>query len=253
MSTQIDIASREEVEAFLAATRFDGYQAVPLPHGLSVPGRERGDRAEQVFAQGVAGRSVLDIGTNYGVFPFEAVRRGASRAVGIELDPERAAVAARIAALHGHPYEIREGRVEELEPHERFDVVLLLNVLHHVLDPVEVMRRLVALCTDTMIVEFCLPDDPEYLVHLIDDTTPPRALSWRRARLRSRVLRLALGDAPIMAVGNLPYHRTFYFSPAAFRNLFVTHHRFFSEVRFEPSVTGQRRMLAFCRVRQEAP
>ena len=35
-------------------------------------------------------------------------------------------------------------RVEELAPDEQFDVVLFLNVLHHVTDPVDAIRRLVA-------------------------------------------------------------------------------------------------------------
>ena len=51
-----------------------------------------------------------------------------------------------------------------------------------------------------------------------------------------------------MAVGNWEYHRTFYFSPAAFDNLFRLHLGFFDEISFARSVTGKRRVVAHCRV-----
>ena len=53
---------------------------------------------------------------------------------------------------------------------------------------------------------------------------------------------------PAMAVGNWVYHRTFYFSPAAFDNLFRLHLGFFDEIKFSRSVTGKRRVVAHCRV-----
>ncbi len=242
------VASREEVEAFLAETEFTGYQHFPLPHGLSVPGIDRRERADQVFSMDIDGRSVLDVGTAYGVFPFEAMERGATRALGLEPNPRTFAVAERIAALHGGRWEVRQSRVEELGPDERFDVVLFLNVLHHVTDPIEAIRRLLAVCNETMVIEFCLPDDPEYLVHLIDPSDDPSRWAWRRARLMSIVLRPWLNRIPAMAVGDWAYHRTFYFSPAAFDNLFRLHLGFFDSIEFAPTVTGQRRVVAHCQV-----
>src|SRR5690348_6453200 len=93
------VASRDEVEEFLAETEFTGYQHFPLPHGLAVPGVDRRERANQVFSMDVTGRSVLDVGTAYGVFPYEAIERGASRAVGLEPNPKTSAVAEKIATL----------------------------------------------------------------------------------------------------------------------------------------------------------
>jgi hypothetical protein len=114
-----------------------------------------------------------------------------------------------------------------------------------VLDPIEAVRRLVRICNETLIVEFCLPDDPQMLVHLYGK--PGRA-QWWRARLRSLTLRLATGRLPLMAVGDWPVHRTFYFSPQAFENLFRVHLGWFDSIRFEPSATGLRRQVAFCRI-----
>ena len=53
------------------------------------------------------------------------------------------------------------------------------------------------------------------------------------------------------AVGNWAIHSTFYFTPQAFENLFCIHHRFFDSIRFEPSATGLRRVMAFCSIAPE--
>ena len=132
---------------------------------------------------------------------------------------------------------------------ERFDVVLFLNVLHHVPDPIFTVKRLTELCRDTLIVEFCLVDDPRYLQHLYGDPETPTLLARARAVLRSLILRCIGAGLPLMAVGNREYHRTFYCSPAAFRNLFMVHHKFFDAIQFIRS--GQRtshRAIAVCRV-----
>lgn len=246
--TASGVAPREEVEAFLAETRFSGYQEVPLPHGLRVPGLDRRRRADQVFSMDVTGRTVLDVGTSYGVFPYEAISRGAAHAVGLEPNPRTHAVAQRIAELHGDRWEIRQASVEELGDDETFDIVLFLNVLHHVTDPVEAVRRLLRVSSEMMVIEFCLPDDPEYLEQLAGPGEPlTRTRRWG-ARVKSWMLRPALSRIPAMAVGNWTYHRTFYFSRAAFDNLFRLHLGFFDEIDFSPSVSGKRRVVAHCRV-----
>ena len=242
------VASREEVEEFLATTQFTGYQAVPLPHGLSLPGPDPSARVAQALAVPLEGRSYLDVGSYYGLFPHAAVERGAARAVGLEPSADRSAVARRIAALHGDRWEIRQMMVEDLPPDETFDVVTFLNVLHHVLDPIEAVRRLVRVCNETLVTEFCLPDDPQMLIHLYGGRDNGDRLRWWLARARSFTLRLAAGRLPVMAVGDWPVHRTFYFSPAAFENLFRVHLGWFSAIRFEPSATGLRRRIAYCSV-----
>lgn len=250
MSQRSRVASRAEVEAFLRCTSFSGYQEVPLPHGLKVPGTDARARIEQVFSFDVTGRSVLDVGTCYGVFPYEALQRGAAHAVGLEPDPARHAVAQRIAELHGNRWEVRPHAAESLQPDETFDVVLLLNVLHHVSDPVGAMRRLVAACREIIVVEFCLPHDPAYLVHLIDGAQTPARRAWWRARTQSLLLGPFTKRLPLMAIGNRIYDRTFYFSPKAFDNLFRLHLGLFEAIEFAPSATARHRVLAHCRIRQ---
>jgi methyltransferase family protein len=172
--------------------------------------------------------------------------------VGLEPDSTRSAIARRIAELHGNKWEIRQSRVEQLGADESFDVVTFLNVLHHVLDPIEAIRRLVKVCNETLIVEFCLPDDPQHLIHLYDPREKPSRLNWYLARLRSFTLRYAAGRLPLMAVGDWPVHRTFYFTPQAFENLFRVHHGLFESIEFEPSISGLRRMMAWCQINPAA-
>lgn len=248
MTAQQALPPREEVERFVRETAFSGYQLMPLPYGFSVPGRDLRPRIDEVLDMDLAGRSLLDVGTNYGMFPWAAVERGAARAVGLEPNAEHFAVSRRIAELNGGRWEVRPHRVEELEPDESFDVVLFLNVLHHVLDPVDAMRRLVAVCRSTMVVEFCLPDDSEYLVHLYDPSMHPSRWSWYRAKALSHLIRPFTNRLPLMAVGNMPYDRTFYFSPRAFDHLFRVHLGWFDRIRFTATVTGQRRLVAHCSI-----
>jgi SAM-dependent methyltransferase len=252
VSRRSRVASRADVEAFLRSTSFSGYQEVPLPHGLKVPGMDGRARIEQVFSFDLRGRSVLDVGTFYGVFAYEALQRGAVRAVGLEPDATRHAVAQRIAELHGNRWEVRPHPVESLAPDEKFDVVLFLNVLHHVSDPVGAMRRLAGACREIVVVEFCLPHDPAYLVRLIDSAPTPARRAWWRARAQSLLLGQITKRLPLMAIGNRAYDRTFYFSPKAFDNLFRLHLGLFDAIEFAPSVMSQHRVVAHCRIRHRS-
>ena len=236
MNTQPD---KTEVENFLAETEFSDYQSVSLPYGLKTPGRERSKIVDFILSSHVTGKSVLDVGTYYGLFPNEAMKRGALKAIGVEYDQERFEIANRIAQLNGNQYSILNGRIEDINLFETFDIVLFLNVLHHVTDPVGVITKLASLCRGTMIVEFCLPTDPAYIKFLSKNSS-------FKAKIHSRLLRWIARDLPIMAIGSQEYHRTFYFSAGAFYNLFVIHNKLFSTIRFEKSVWNSNRMVAFC-------
>jgi 2-polyprenyl-3-methyl-5-hydroxy-6-metoxy-1,4-benzoquinol methylase len=244
-------ASPSEVEAFLRDTRFSGYQSVPLPYGLSVPGKDKRRAVDFYLAGRVRGKSLLDVGTYYGLYPCEAMRLGATRAAGVELDPERFAIARRIAELHGSTYRVLCSRIEAFDTADQYDIVLFLNVLHHVLNPIEAVQQVARLCRETLIVEFCLPWDDAYLKFLRGPGGRPAGKL--RARWRSLLLSSAGRGLPLMAVGDREYHRTFYFSPEAFRNLFVIHHKLFESVAFHPSPENVDRRVAVCRMRPAGP
>jgi SAM-dependent methyltransferase len=238
------VPSEEEVDDFLDSSTFTGYQSVPLPHGRRIPGTDRSKSAEAAFNSDLAGQSVLDVGTYYGFLPCDAARRGAERIVALEPDPANYEVAKRVAELHGHQWRVVNTGLEQFDSSETFDLVTCLNVIHHVPDPIEFLRALAARATHEVVLEFCLADDPDYIAYVVGSGSK---LDLARAHVRSRILRLAAGRLPIMAVGNRAYHRVFYFSEAAFYNLAVDHLRLFNSVEFRPSAAGGRRATAYCR------
>jgi hypothetical protein len=54
---------------------------------------------------------------------------------------------------------------------------------------------------------------------------------------------------PIIGVGSVEYHRSYFFSQLGFKNMFQVHNRLFKAVEFRPSLTrGQ--ALAVCDCKQ---
>lgn len=80
---------------------------------------------------------VLDVGGGTGEIAASLVAAsgGAARATVVDID-ERSIEAAQARGLDAFC-----GRFEDFEPGERFDVVLMLNLLEHVADPMAVLRK----------------------------------------------------------------------------------------------------------------
>lgn len=223
-----------------------GYQRIVLPDGRIIPGADRSRVASRIFPARLDGLTVLDIGCDYGYFLHEAMRRGASRTLGIECDAVTHAVAERIASLWNGAIEVRHGRFPDVPCDERFDFVLCLNVLHHAPNPWTVMRTAAALCRGTLVVEFALPSGVHYWSH---GSWTRRW--WHRMRygLYARALDRLGSNRPLIAVGSEAEGRTFYFNQAAFQNAFVLQHSICERIEFAPSPGREReRMLAFCEV-----
>lgn len=139
------------------------YHSVRLPFDVSTKGADRTATADIVLGDKVEG-SVLDVGCAYGFYVFEAERRGASSVVGIEAKPDRFAAACAYAQVLGSAAEFRHGEApQEMGADERFDLVLLLNVLHHVHEPIRFLRKLARHCTGSLIIEFPTLDDSKFL------------------------------------------------------------------------------------------
>src|SRR5688500_4813236 len=79
--------SEDQVRKLIETEDFR-YQKIDLPYGLSTKGHDRSATARQIFPQDLTGKTVLDLGCSFGFFCFEAVKRGASRVVGFDVDPE---------------------------------------------------------------------------------------------------------------------------------------------------------------------
>jgi SAM-dependent methyltransferase len=253
MTASSSVSSAFDLERFISETKFSGYQQITLPNGRVIPGEDRSRAADLIFPRSLAGKSVLDVGCYYGYFLHEAIRRGASRAVGIEADPERYRIASTLAALWEGKIEIREGLLEEVQLNEQFDIVIFLNVLHHVKDPVPVIRKLASLCRGTLVVEFRQPHDPQFVeqcFHGGRGSSSGRSLlsrGVRRLRLavEGRMLERLTRNLPLVGVGSEEYHRSFFFTREGFRNMFQVHNQLFRNIEFRPS-TKRGQVLAFC-------
>jgi 2-polyprenyl-3-methyl-5-hydroxy-6-metoxy-1,4-benzoquinol methylase len=244
-----------DMDRFLRETQFAGYQRITLPTGRVIPGADRSDVADLVYPADLTGRSVLDVGCNYGFFLHDAIRRGAKRAVGIEADSERYRVASTLATLWNGKIDVYQGLLEDVELKEKFDIVILLNVLHHVKDPMPVIRKLAGLCRGTLIVEFRQPHDAQFVRECFhkkgDYAQGGRRSIVQRATYRvqnaieSRLLEQVTKRFPVVGVGSVEYHRSYFFSQLGFKNMFQVHNRFFKSIEFRPSIKrGQ--ALAFC-------
>jgi tRNA (mo5U34)-methyltransferase len=84
----------------------------------------------------LSGRTVLDIGCNGGFYSLQMKARGASRVLGIDVDPDYLRQARFAADTIGVDIEFAEMSVYDVAAlHEQFDVVLFLGVLYHLRHP----------------------------------------------------------------------------------------------------------------------
>ncbi len=208
-----------ELEAF-AKTEKLKYQQIP---GLAQDSAsDRSYLNEIIFRDDLAGKSVFDIGSNLGYFCIEALRRGAAEAIGIDPDAENIRKANRIAELS----RLRPAYIQaDFESHDwgeqKFDIILCLNVLHHMFDPVHALRKMMRLARDRVIIEFAVP----------------RLTDVLRGKLSLSALPGLFG--PSIVLGEPKYYsdgsRTFLFTEKAMRILFNKHHAVFEPVQITRS------------------
>ncbi len=91
--------------------------------------------AELMWLGGTRPGRLLDVGAGDGSF-LSAMRRRGWEVHGVEPDPR-----ARERALREHGVALTPGTIDDVPTEERFDAVVLDNVLEHVPDPVATLRR----------------------------------------------------------------------------------------------------------------
>ena len=80
-----------------------------------------------------SGDSVFDLGTGSGILGLGALRRGASRALGIDSEPVALVNAAENQARNALPLQLACGTLDCLAPGARFDLVVANLLLHELL------------------------------------------------------------------------------------------------------------------------
>jgi len=225
-------AAREDVERLLE-TEDVKYQRMPLPHGLATrKGNDCEPTARAIFdGEDLAGVSLLDVGCCYGYYCYVAKLRGAARVVGVELDDERFRQAELLRGLYSLEIELVHGDFADVLDRERFDWVLLLNVLHHLPEPYGTLKRVADRTNRRMVVEFPTFRDAVYRKHA---GGPAAWLPGLYDRL------------PLLGLVTHDGRSKWVFSPSAIEHMLTVRERLFRSVRFRASPINRGRVIAIC-------
>lgn len=176
----------------------------------------------------LTGKSVLDIGCAYGFFCFEAEKRNASRVVGTELKQHRFIGCNIVKEIYGSNAKILRQDIFSEPLNESFDIILFLNVLHHLPEPVKALRMISKMCNEKLIIEFPTLADERFTA-----TLPAPIIVDQ--------------SAPLIGVSLLSQQdQTFMFSHEAIRRIFMDHEQLFSRIDFEQSPMNPNRSVAIC-------
>lgn len=134
------------------------------------------------------GRSLLDVGSNIGLRCLEAAQRGASRVVGLDVNPDRVQQARALATMLGLDVDFRCVDVDVDLPDLSADVVVCSSVLNRSAAPVALLQKLAARARQQLVLHIAGPE-AEQFARLLKDIGVKR---WQ-ARLLQRL--------PIMLVG----------------------------------------------------
>ena len=163
------------IAALLERERF-GYDRVELGHGLATPGADRSPSIDLVLPASLAGQTVLDIGCGFGSVSFEAERRGAESVTAVDIRAHRIRKARLLGDAQGSHVDFRQADVQGDDLGGPYDLVLMLNVLHHLREPLRALRQAAALTTGRLAIEFptfadrtFLPNPPEQLYRISAD------------------------------------------------------------------------------------
>ncbi len=100
-----------------------------------------------------SGKSVLDLGCMHGYFLHEAIKRGASQAVGVDHDTVEMSLAREIKDILELPIELVEAKIEDFEP-PVFDIVLMMNITHVLNEPENTIQRFLKLAKELLVIEY---------------------------------------------------------------------------------------------------
>lgn len=227
LSTPRKISYTEaEIDKIIARNRFE-YQRIQLTNRKFTPGEDRSPTLD-ILDCDLAGKSLLDIGCAYGFFCFEAEKRHAASVVGTELKRHRYVGANIIKQITAARSEILYRDIFENPLPGTFDIVLLLNVLHHLKEPIRALRMIAQICTEKLIIEL-----PTLSDRVFRSTLPPTATIDE--------------SLPLIGVSlQAGYDQTFLFSTQALERILLEHDRLFSRIDILPSPKAADRRIVIC-------
>ena len=231
------------------------YQCIELPYGIKTPGDSRTEAINLVLNELEKGQTVLDVGSFLGLFCIKSLQHGASEVTGLELNKERLRQATQIADfLQLKPKYLRLD-VEGHPKLDKHDLVLCLNVLHHLKNPIGVLRYLALQTNDTLIIEaaqFGMREAAQFGIHDIKSLIKSWSTDLQIAQLSRILLRFiptvfkSTSSAFIAPYSPKSFLRTFFFSKTALETILSSHMKLFSSVEIKKS-NFKNRYFVICR------
>lgn len=108
------------------------------------------------------GRSLLDVGSNIGLRCLEAAQRGASRVVGLDVNPDRVEQARALATMLDLDIEFRCIDVDSELPDEIADVVVCSGVLNRSAAPSALLQQLAARARQLLVLYVAGPEAEQF-------------------------------------------------------------------------------------------
>jgi len=167
--------------------------------------------------------SLIDIGCDSGLFCFEAEKCGFKKIVGTELKEERFLNANILKLVNNSIVNFSTTNIFVDNYKEQFDVVLLLNVIHHLKYPIYSLDKISQICKKCAIIEFPTLSDIKF-----QDTTTS-----------------SLEHGPYIGVSLSVKDQSFVFSKLAIKRI-IENYNMFREVKFYESPTNPGRIIAVC-------
>lgn len=227
---QADQAEGHEIEQLLKEEEFR-YQSIPLPDGRRTAGSDRSVTLDLILPSNLSGKTLLDIGCRYGYFSFEAAKRGASRVVGVDFDDDALSKAHKLNAITKLGIEFKKLNISTDDISEKFDYVLCLNILHHLQDPLGVLKKLINMTRERLVLEIAglNGEDAKKIFYR------KNAATWLFYPLP--IIQPLLNRLPLIVLGpeNRAFEANFFFSPRAIKRLLLTQNNVFWKVATFPS------------------
>lgn len=110
------------------------YQRIELPSGIIVNGYSKSEKTWERIKNLVdfKNKSVLDIGCFHGYFSFKIEESGAKNIIGLEKNKKAVYTARKIRLRKKSNILFKTGEIENTRLNNHFDIILVLNMLHHV-------------------------------------------------------------------------------------------------------------------------
>ncbi len=122
-------------------------------------------------------QTVLHVGCDAGAFCLDALRRGATHALGIDPDPDRIRMARSYASLAELPARFAVMDPEEQLPEGRYDIVYCSDISEYG-NPSAMVEKLARLVDDRLVIEFEGPQSPG-AASVLDRIGAPRPRAGR--------------------------------------------------------------------------